>query len=178
MDTFLLKKMFKKISEKHPRPQALKKRMVQKWSFADTPMPFRPRRQIAVELVQTLISILKVDAKLSEELMQLHRTLLQAVDVDEPHLYRERWSPNYISLKVPNVECPNCLDVDDVDVVTCPVGPPGQWICANCSKYYDRSVMEQRLVAMLVTLIQVGSGYETDSCPMLEERPAPMVRRN
>ncbi|CAD7929800.1 unnamed protein product [Amoebophrya sp. A25] len=145
--------------------QKVLEELQRKWNFSDVPPPARQWRAVGLEWAQTLVTFLKLEPKLSESCDKLFQTaLLQVLKIDEPHIMREVWRPNYMSIKIPHCECPRCSVVYDVDVVTNPFDKSGGetvWTCLACvDGEFPRSVMELRLVDLVHKTIQA---YQSQS---------------
>merc|ERR1712194_30608 len=92
--------------------------LLKKWQFLEAPEPYRPWRGFGKEFVQTLIGLLKVDARLTEDIKLLAHRLSLVVTTDEVGFPIENWLPNYVTMKILSCACVACSNVSDVDVIT------------------------------------------------------------
>lgn len=115
--------------------ERVQKTILKKWQYSDVgPQGYRSWRTPGKEFMATLVNLLKVDARLTEDFKLLSHKLARVVAADESSSFSaETWTPNYVALTVSSVVCQGCQVPDDLDVVSRHVDGAGEWVCEACT---------------------------------------------
>lgn len=92
--------------------------------------------------VNFLMHALRMDENIGEELVQVKRSCLKLLRVDDFSQEAEFRDPCFI-MKVTDVVCKACLHVAELEVFR------DSWACAECATPYDRCYLEHKLVELV-----------------------------
>ncbi|KAK3385312.1 hypothetical protein B0H63DRAFT_181526 [Podospora didyma] len=106
-----------------------------------------------LELVKALMQVLSLDKNIALEARLLRKELLAMFDVREFSKDGTFQNPSE-SLKITQLSCDNCTMARDIDLCRdedmlpdAATGTEARWRCTYCDSDYDRSEIEERLVA-------------------------------
>lgn len=107
-------------------------------------------QKVALDFVNTFCHVLQLDSNVTEVVEDVKSDLLRLISVDE-FSSKAQFVANQISYILPEMLCPSCSHVRDVDLCQ------DDWTCIVCSTGYDIGQIELQLITALQNSSQAAA---------------------
>jgi len=114
---------------------------------------------VELEFLCTLMQVLTLDDWLTDQVETLKDHVCQLLRVSSFGSTAIFKSPSY-PLILHDVVCPWCYVASHVDITSHRSRGPGLWVCPNCERFYDKDIMEAKLVGLLESVVQAWQSQE------------------